>query len=78
LGRQGLESTEQEKLQPTATTMLVFDELRAVGVQFALGDVGSAYSNLDLIAAIHPHISRSPLASVGPLFVPRLATWSRA
>lgn len=49
-----LEITEQEKLEPTDTTLPALEELRAVGVQFALDDVGVSYSHLDLISRIRP------------------------
>ena len=54
LDRVVLEITEQEKLQPSETTLPAIEELRAVGVQFALDDVGSSYSHLDLISRIRP------------------------
>ena len=54
LDRLVLEITEQEKLEPTASTMPALDELRAHGVQFALDDVGSSYAHLDQIARIRP------------------------
>src|ERR1041385_9090220 len=54
LDRVVLEITEQEKLEPTETTLPAIDELRAVGVQFALDDVGVSYSHLDLIARVRP------------------------
>ena len=54
LDRVVLEITEQEKLEPTETTLPAIEELRAVGVQFALDDVGSSYSHLDLISRIRP------------------------
>lgn len=49
-----LEITEQEKLEPTETTLPAIDELRSVGIEFALDDVGISYSHLDLIAHIRP------------------------
>jgi len=54
LDRVVLEITEQEKLEPTETTLPAIEELRAVGVQFALDDVGVSYSHLDLISHIRP------------------------
>lgn len=54
LDRVVLEITEQEKLEPTETTLPAIEELRAVGVQFALDDVGVSYSHLDLISRIRP------------------------
>ncbi|MDP9193504.1 MAG: EAL domain-containing response regulator [Acidobacteriota bacterium] len=54
LDRVVIEITEQEKLQPTETTLPAIEELRAVGVQFALDDVGMSYSHLDLISRIRP------------------------
>ncbi len=54
LDRVVLEITEQEKLEPTETTLPAIDDLRAIGVQFALDDVGVSYSHLDLIARIRP------------------------
>jgi EAL domain-containing protein (putative c-di-GMP-specific phosphodiesterase class I) len=54
LDRVVLEITEQEKLEPTETTLPAIDELRAIGVQFALDDVGVSYSHLDLIARVRP------------------------
>ncbi len=49
-----LEITEQEKLEPTETTLPAIEELRAAGVQFALDDVGTSYAHLDLISRIRP------------------------
>jgi EAL domain-containing protein (putative c-di-GMP-specific phosphodiesterase class I)/ActR/RegA family two-component response regulator len=49
-----LEVTEQEKLELNATITPALDELRAVGVEFALDDVGISYSHLDLIDRIRP------------------------
>jgi len=54
LERVVLEITEQEKLEPTESTLPAIEELRAVGVQFALDDVGTSYSHLDLISRIRP------------------------
>ena len=54
LDRVVLEITEQEKLEATETTLPAIEELRAVGVQFALDDVGVSYSHLDLISRIRP------------------------
>jgi EAL domain-containing protein (putative c-di-GMP-specific phosphodiesterase class I) len=54
LDRVVLEITEQEKLEATDTTLPAIEELRAVGVEFALDDVGSSYSHLDLISRIRP------------------------
>jgi len=54
LDRVVLEITEQEKLEPTETTLPAIEELRAFGVQFALDDVGVSYSHLDLISRIRP------------------------
>jgi EAL domain-containing protein (putative c-di-GMP-specific phosphodiesterase class I) len=54
LDRVVLEITEQEKLEPTETTLPAIEELRAVGVEFALDDVGMSYSHLDLISRIRP------------------------
>lgn len=54
LDRLVLEITEQEKLEPTETTLPAIEELRAVGVEFALDDVGVSYSHLDLISRIRP------------------------
>ena len=54
LDRVVLEITEQEKLETTATTLPAIEELRAIGVQFALDDVGSSYAHLDLISRIRP------------------------
>ena len=44
LDRLVLEITEQERLEPTETTLRAIEELRAAGVQFALDDVGMSYS----------------------------------
>jgi EAL domain-containing protein (putative c-di-GMP-specific phosphodiesterase class I) len=54
LNRLVLEITEQEKLTPTGSTLPAVEELRTAGVQFALDDVGSSYSHLDLISRIRP------------------------
>jgi len=54
LDRVVLEITEQERLEPTETTLPALEELRAAGVQFALDDVGMSYSHLDLISRIRP------------------------
>lgn len=54
LGRVVLEITEQEKLEPTESTLPAIEDLRAAGVQFALDDVGVSYSHLDLISRIRP------------------------
>jgi len=54
LDRVVLEITEQERLEPTETTLPAIEELRAIGVQFALDDVGVSYSHLDLIARVRP------------------------
>ena len=54
LDRLVLEITEQEKLEPTETTLSAIEELRAAGVEFALDDVGVSYSHLDLISRIGP------------------------
>ena len=54
LDRLVLEITEQEKLELTETTLPAIEELRSIGVQFALDDVGMSYSHLDLIAGIRP------------------------
>lgn len=49
-----LEITEQEKLDATPCVSETFEELRAYGVQFALDDVGTAYSHLDRIECVRP------------------------
>jgi EAL domain-containing protein (putative c-di-GMP-specific phosphodiesterase class I) len=49
-----LEITEQEKLDATPGVTQTIDELRAYGVQFALDDVGTAYSHLDRIEGVRP------------------------
>jgi EAL domain-containing protein (putative c-di-GMP-specific phosphodiesterase class I) len=49
-----LEITEQEKLDATPGITQTIDELRAHGVQFALDDVGTAYSHLDRIECVRP------------------------
>lgn len=54
LDRLVLEITEQEKLEPTETTLPAIEELRAAGVELALDDVGVSYSHLDLISRIGP------------------------
>ncbi len=54
LNRLVLEITEQEKLTPTGSTLPAVEALRTAGVQFALDDVGSSYSHLDLISRIRP------------------------
>lgn len=54
MSRLVLEITEQEKLTPTESTLPAVDALQIAGVQFALDDVGTSYSHLDLIARIRP------------------------
>jgi EAL domain-containing protein (putative c-di-GMP-specific phosphodiesterase class I) len=54
LNRLVLEITEQEKLTPTESTLPAVEVLRTAGVQFALDDVGTSYSHLDLISRIRP------------------------
>jgi EAL domain-containing protein (putative c-di-GMP-specific phosphodiesterase class I) len=54
LDRVVLEITEQEKLEPSPSTLPAIEELRLAGVEFALDDVGSSYSHLDLISRIRP------------------------
>lgn len=54
LDRVVLEITEQERLEPTETTLRAIEELRAAGVQFALDDVGMSYAHLNLISQIRP------------------------
>jgi EAL domain-containing protein (putative c-di-GMP-specific phosphodiesterase class I) len=54
LNRLVLEITEQEKLTPSESTLPAVEVLRAAGVQFALDDVGTSYSHLDLISRIRP------------------------
>lgn len=54
LDRVVLEITEQEKLEPSPSTLPAIEELRLAGVEFALDDVGSSYAHLDLIARIRP------------------------
>jgi EAL domain-containing protein (putative c-di-GMP-specific phosphodiesterase class I) len=49
-----LEITEQEKLDAGRDTGETLQSLRALGVQFALDDVGIAYSHLDRIEAVQP------------------------
>ncbi|HYO79328.1 MAG TPA: EAL domain-containing protein [Thermoanaerobaculia bacterium] len=49
-----LEITEQEKLSATPAICATFESLRAHGVQFALDDVGTAYSHLDRIECVRP------------------------
>ena len=49
-----LEITEQEKLDSSPSTVGTIEQLRALGVQFALDDVGMSYSHLDLIDRIKP------------------------
>lgn len=54
LDRVVLEITEQEKLEPTDSTLPAIEGLRMAGVEFALDDVGISYSHLDLISHIRP------------------------
>ncbi|HYI10148.1 MAG TPA: EAL domain-containing response regulator [Thermoanaerobaculia bacterium] len=54
LSRLVLEITEQEKLTPTGSTLPAVETLRTAGVEFALDDVGSSYSHLDLMSRIRP------------------------
>jgi EAL domain-containing protein (putative c-di-GMP-specific phosphodiesterase class I) len=49
-----LEITEQEKLTVTPAVCDTFESLRAAGVEFALDDVGIAYSHLDRIECVQP------------------------
>jgi EAL domain-containing protein (putative c-di-GMP-specific phosphodiesterase class I) len=49
-----LEITEQEKLTVTPAVCGTFESLRAAGVEFALDDVGIAYSHLDRIECVQP------------------------
>jgi EAL domain-containing protein (putative c-di-GMP-specific phosphodiesterase class I) len=49
-----LEITEQEKLTVTPAVCNTFESLRAHGVEFALDDVGIAYSHLDRIECVQP------------------------
>src|SRR5687768_17589023 len=49
-----LEITEQEKLTDVDGAVACIESLRPYGVQFALDDVGAAYSHLDLIDRIKP------------------------
>jgi EAL domain-containing protein (putative c-di-GMP-specific phosphodiesterase class I) len=49
-----LEITEQEKLTATPDVCETFESLRATGVEFALDDVGIAYSHLDRIECVKP------------------------
>jgi EAL domain-containing protein (putative c-di-GMP-specific phosphodiesterase class I) len=49
-----LEITEQEKLTVTPAVCETFESLRATGVEFALDDVGIAYSHLDRIECVQP------------------------
>lgn len=49
-----LEITEQEKFDVCEETNDTLAELRAFGVQFALDDVGIAYSHLDRIECVQP------------------------
>ncbi|HYH06481.1 MAG TPA: EAL domain-containing response regulator [Thermoanaerobaculia bacterium] len=54
MNRLVLEITEQEKLTPSESTLPAVDALQIAGVQFALDDVGTSYSHLDLISRIRP------------------------
>ncbi|HEX8254978.1 MAG TPA: EAL domain-containing protein [Thermoanaerobaculia bacterium] len=49
-----LEITEQEKLSATPAICETFESLRNHGVQFALDDVGTAYSHLDRLECVRP------------------------
>lgn len=49
-----LEITEQEKLDASEETNETLETLRAFGVQFALDDVGTAYSHLERIESVQP------------------------
>jgi EAL domain-containing protein (putative c-di-GMP-specific phosphodiesterase class I) len=49
-----LEITEQEKLDAAPQVSETLEELRAYGVEFALDDVGIAYSHLDRIECVKP------------------------
>jgi EAL domain-containing protein (putative c-di-GMP-specific phosphodiesterase class I) len=49
-----LEITEQEKLGSGESVMSTIEELRALGVTFALDDVGISYSHLERIDRIQP------------------------
>jgi EAL domain-containing protein (putative c-di-GMP-specific phosphodiesterase class I) len=54
LDRIVLEITEQSAIGDTTISMKTVAELREAGVQFALDDVGIAYSHLPLIGEIQP------------------------
>jgi EAL domain-containing protein (putative c-di-GMP-specific phosphodiesterase class I) len=54
LRRVVLEVTERSAFADDEAAARVFDELRALGVRFALDDHGSAYSHLSLISRIRP------------------------
>jgi EAL domain-containing protein (putative c-di-GMP-specific phosphodiesterase class I) len=49
-----LEITEQEKLTATPAVCETFESLRGHGLEFALDDVGIAYSHLDRIECVRP------------------------
>jgi EAL domain-containing protein (putative c-di-GMP-specific phosphodiesterase class I) len=49
-----LEVTERSAFPDDAVAARVFDELRELGIRFALDDHGSAYSHLSLISRIQP------------------------
>ncbi|HEX8619410.1 MAG TPA: EAL domain-containing protein [Thermoanaerobaculia bacterium] len=49
-----LEITEQEKLTATPSVCETFESLRGHGIEFALDDVGIAYSHLDRIECVKP------------------------
>lgn len=54
LDRIVLEVTERSAFPDDADAARIFDELRELGVRFALDDHGSAYSHLSLISRIKP------------------------
>jgi EAL domain-containing protein (putative c-di-GMP-specific phosphodiesterase class I)/ActR/RegA family two-component response regulator len=54
LDRIVMEITEQDKLTDSEAAIAFVDTLRALGVDFALDDVGMSYSHLELIDRIRP------------------------
>ena len=49
-----LEITEQDRVDRSETTAQAIEEIRSLGVKFALDDIGSAYSHLELLDVVRP------------------------
>lgn len=49
-----LEITEQDRVDRTETTFDAIESIRALGVQFAIDDIGTAYSHLELLDVVRP------------------------